>query len=64
MRCLSGESDDGALQGADEGERHGSGRRAGGDLPRSPPRVDEAGAALEKRFGDPLEPTPDGMIPS
>jgi hypothetical protein len=27
VRRLSGESDDGALQGADEGERHGLGRR-------------------------------------
>ena len=59
---LSGEPDDGALQSAHEGERHGSGRRAGGDRPRSAPRVDEASAAPDERFGDPLELTAHRVI--
>src|ERR1019366_1340217 len=62
VRRRSGESDDRALHGADEGERYGSGRRAAGDAPGSPPRVDQAGAALEERFGDPLEPASNGMV--
>lgn len=62
MRRLSGEFDDGALHGADEGQRHGSGWRAGGDRPRPAPRADESGAALDQRFGDPPELTTHGVI--
>jgi len=38
MWRLTGESDDGALQGAREGESDGSSRCPGGDRPRSAPR--------------------------
>ena len=58
MRRLSGEFDDRTCHGTDEGERDGSGRRADRDRPHSPPRVNEACAALDERFGNPLELTP------
>src|SRR5450756_341435 len=59
---LSGESDDGAFHGADEGERDGSGRRAGWDRAHSAPGADEAGAALDETFGNPLDAAPDRVI--
>jgi hypothetical protein len=62
VRRLSSELDDGALQRTDEGERDDSGRRAGGDRSRSASGFDEAGAALNETFGDPLEVTSDRVI--
>ena len=38
------------------------GRRARRDRPVPAPRVDQAGAALDQRFGDPLELAPDRMV--
>ena len=44
VRRLSGELDDRAFQGTDQGERDSPGRRAGWGRPHPAPRVDEAAA--------------------
>jgi hypothetical protein len=62
VRRLSGDLNDRALEGTDEGQRDDSRRRAGRDRPRPPSRTDEAGTALDETFGDPLEVASNGVI--
>jgi hypothetical protein len=58
VRRVSGESDDGALQGADEGERDGPSRWAGWDRSRSAPSADEASTGRHLACSRRRDPAP------
>lgn len=62
MGGLPGERDHGTLERSDEREGNRPGGRARRNRPVSAPRVDQADAAPDAAFRDPLELAPNRMV--